>query len=389
LSFDHYFDDTTALINDASPLAPGCSFTYTGGTNPAPGTLGNQPNCNLPGGALRATPISVPETFASTSSLALTAQLQLTSRLEIHLGGYFTHYIIDAQQENPALLLQYAQAGVQGIAPVDFIPSYNTASHFDPRFGLVFRPAQDWVLRFTAGSAMTIPYASLVSGSLSYAQSVASTTESTPNYGLLPEETVTLDAGTDYRTPNGTVLSADLYNMVVHNPWISTKVTICTNTPGCPPNNLEGTSFFESATFNGAQQYAQGFELTAANLPNLGFGYRVDASFERNYYLDTPRLVLGQPRSLLQRRPAHQHRLRRHLGSVRQGLRRSPIRLGEGRPRPHRCGVRRREQLIQRARVLRVRRRPAREHRLPRRSPRCQRGEHHEPELRRPIGEGR
>lgn len=303
LSFDHYFDDTTAYINDASPLAPGCSFTYTGGNNPGPGGLGDQPNCSIgvtaaaPFGVLRATPVSVPETFASVSSLSATASLAITSKLEMDLGAFFTHYVIDAQEENPAVLLQYATPGAplpgnvattQGIAPIDFIPSFNSASHFDPRFGLVFRPNRDWVMRFSAGSAMTIPYASLVSGSLSYAQSVASTTESTPNYGLLPEETVTLDAGSDYRMPDGTVLSADIYNLVVHNPWMSSKVIVCANVAGCPPNGLEGTTFYQSATFNGAQQYAQGIDFSLTNEPAVGFGYRVNASFERNYYLDTP-----------------------------------------------------------------------------------------------------
>ncbi len=296
LSFDHYFDDTTAYSNDASPLAPGCSFTYSGGTQPVatvqnPTALGYQPSCNLPGGALRPTPVSVPETFASVSSLGLSAQLQLTPNLEADLGGYFTHYLINAQQENPALLQQYAAAGVQNLAPIDFIPSYNSASHFDPRFGLVFRPEHDWALRFSAGSAMTIPYASLVSGSLSYAQTSTSTTVSTPNYGLAPEESVTLDLGSDYRTPDGTVMSGDIYNIVIHNPWIATKVFLC----NCVPAGLEGQQFYSSQTLNGAQEYAQGIEFAIANEPAVGFGYRATSSFERNYFLDTPPAYLATP----------------------------------------------------------------------------------------------
>ncbi len=297
VTFDHYFDDTTALINDTTPLAPGCSFTYAGGNNPAPGTLGNQPGCSIgvssaaPNGLLRPTPVSVPETFASVSSLGFAAQLQLTAKLETDLGGYFTHYLIDAQEENPALLLQYAAAGVQSVAPIDFIPSYNSSAHFDPRFGLVFRPESNWAVRFSAGSAMTIPYASLVSGSLSYAQSVNSTTESTPNYGLLPEETVTLDLGSDLRLPDGTVLSGDVYNTVIHNPWISTKVLLC----NCVPAGLEGTQFYQSATINGAQQYVQGIEASITNEPLIGFGYRVNASFERDYFLDVNPAFLQSP----------------------------------------------------------------------------------------------
>ena len=300
VTFDHYFDDATAYINDFSPLAPGCSFVYSGGNNVA-GGLGYQPNCRIgvtaaaPTGVLRATPISVPETFTSVSSAAISATFQLTSKLEADLGGYFTHYLINAQEENPTLLLQYAAAGRQSITPIDFVPSYNSASHFDPRFGLMFRANHDLAFRFTAGSAITIPYASLVSGSLSYAQSTASTTVSSPNYSLRPENTVNLDLGSDWRVAGGTVLSGDIYNINVHNPWISTKVLVCQNTPGCVPAGLEGTAFYSSQTLNGADLIAQGVELQATNEPAVGLGYRVQTSFERAYFMNTPLSYLANP----------------------------------------------------------------------------------------------
>ena len=291
VSFDHYFDDTTAYINDASPLAAGCTFTVGSIAN-TPGAAGYQPTCPLP--SLRPTPLSVPETFASVSSLALTAQFALTSKLELDFGGYFTHYLIDAQQENPAILASltalYGPTARTSAIPVVLSGIQNSASHFDPHFGLVFRPTRDLAFRFTGGSSMTIPYASLVSGLQTYSQGAASTTVSTPNYGLLPEELVSLDLGSDYRTPDGTVLSGDLYNIVVHNPWLSTRTLICQ----CSLPGLEATQqTFSSQTLNGAQQYAQGIEASITHEPTVGFGYRVNSSFERNYYLGTPAAYFG------------------------------------------------------------------------------------------------
>ncbi len=76
VSLDHYYDDAQDLINDASPLAPGCTFVYgssTANLNPATGKP-FQPNCKDAFGnvlaTLRPTPVSVPETFSSRTRSA-------------------------------------------------------------------------------------------------------------------------------------------------------------------------------------------------------------------------------------------------------------------------------------------------------------------------------
>jgi hypothetical protein len=296
LSFDHYYDDSESFFNDASTLLPGCTFVLLASAN-TPGTAGYQPNC--PFATLQASPINVPETFASVSSLGISAQLALTSKLEFDVGGYFTHYLINAQQENPAVIAPYLATGRQTAAPVSLINSTNAAAHFDPHFGLLFRPTKDLVFRFTGGSSMTIPYSGLVSGFPNYNQGSTSTTITSPNFTLLPEEVVSLDIGSDLRLPGGTVLSGDLYNTVVHNPWISTKVQQCNSIATCAVYfgpNLETTNAgYTSQTFNGAQQYAQGFEISATNEPKVGFGYRLNTSFERLYYLQTPSAFFASP----------------------------------------------------------------------------------------------
>ena len=297
VSFDHYFDDAQALTNDASPLLAGCQFVVQSGQANTPGLVGSQPTCALP--TLRPSPVSVPETFSSVSSLALTAQFALTSKFELDFGGYFTHYLINAQQLAPIPTAYTAATPSRaGAFPATLIGAQNSASHFDPHFGLLFRPTRDLALRFTGGSSMSIPYASLVSGFTTYSQGSASTTVSSPNINLRPEEIVALDGGLDYRTPDGTVISADLYNDVIHNPWLFTKIQICQGITQCGVvlAGLEPTNQgFTSQTLNGAQQYAQGFEIGISKLPAVGFGYRVNTSFERNYYLGNPASFFSSP----------------------------------------------------------------------------------------------
>jgi hypothetical protein len=289
VSFDHYYDDTTSFSNDSSPLLAGCQFVLGSGVANTPGAVGYQPNCPL--ATLRTTPYVVPETFSSVSSLALTAQLALTSKLEFDFGGYFTHYLINGAEESPAVLAAYAPTGSTGAASITIAGIQNASSHFDPHFGLLFRPTRDLAIRFTGGSSLSIPYASLVSGFQSYAQGTT-TTITTPNPMLMPEEVVALDLGADLRTPDGTVLSGDIYNDVIHNPWLSTKVLVCNCTlPGLQPT----TQTFSSQTLNGAQEYAQGIEFSITHEPAVGFGYRVNTAFERAYFLDTPSSYFASP----------------------------------------------------------------------------------------------
>lgn len=302
LTFDHYYDDAVDYINDASPLTAGCTFVLGSGVANTVGSPSYQAGCPL--STLRPSPISVPETFSSISSLGGAATFQLTPKLELDGGLYFTHYLINAQQLNPTAYAAYlagltaATSSYAGGFPVTLSGVQNSASHMDPRFGLEYRATRDWSVRFSAGSSLSIPYASLISGFTTYQQGSTSITETTPNPNLLPEELVTLDLGSSYRTPDGTVLSGDIYNTVIHNPWINPKVQICNSNitcaavfPGLEPTTLGYTSL----TVNGAQQYAQGIQFTIANLPRIGFGYSVASAFERLYYLDTNPAYLVAP----------------------------------------------------------------------------------------------
>ncbi len=314
VSLDHYFDDATAYVNDASPLAAGCTFVYgSSQANQIPGQPAGtyfQPNCKDADGnvlaTLRPTPVSVPETFSSRTSVGVAAHFAVTPQVGVDVGGYYTKYLINAQQQNPATLLPaYIAANYFGVAaavPIQPVGIQNAGSHIDPRFGVSYRPTKNLSVRFSAGSSQTLPYPSLVSGFLSYSLGSTSSTISTPNYGLKPEEIVQEDLGADFRySGHGGVFSWDLYNAVVHNPWLSTKIPFCGGPAslGLRPC-ITGTDFpeatgegFTSQTLNGAQQYAQGVEFSFTDEPQFGFGYRTNLSFERNYYLGTPAAYFG------------------------------------------------------------------------------------------------
>ena len=103
---------------------------------------------------------------------------------------------------------------------------------------------------------------------------------------LRPEEVVSLDLGSDgIGCWTARCSRAKHHNIVVYNPWVEPKALLC----NCALPGLEATQqTFSSQVLNGAQQYAQGIEFTVANEPKLGVGYRLNTSFERNYYLYNP-----------------------------------------------------------------------------------------------------
>ena len=320
VSLDHYFDDARSFVNDASPIISGCTFTVSGGANPAPGSLGNQPTCTGLGGTLKPSPIQVPNTFSSVTDLSLTAQLQLRDNLEFDFGNYFTHYVINGQQINPATIAAYSAPGAVYSAvcsqptltacpkgyvansaglfvlpvgnPIAFIPVnsstlvglQNGATHYDPHFAFVYRPSRELAIRFNGGSSISIPYASQVSGFSQRQQSAISTTVTQPNGSLLPEEIVAEDLGADYRFKRGAVISADVYNIIAHNPWISSKVLVASG----PSPTYEGNLLYQSQQLNGSQRNSQGIDASITNEPALGMGYRVTGALNRNYYLNQP-----------------------------------------------------------------------------------------------------
>jgi hypothetical protein len=290
LSIDHYYNDTVSYSGDLTPLVAGCAFTQAGGAAPASAAdPGFQPSCPLAGG-YKATPLAIPDTFSSVTSFSLTAQFQLSPKLEFDFGNYLTIYHILGQQEDPGFLNTFGAAQVAAgdkvnlaLAPIVLSGFVNSASHYDPHFGFVWRPTRDLAIRATAGSSIEVPYASLVSGLTSQTTATNGFAFTVPNPNLLPEVVVAEDLGGDYRFKNGTVLSLDIFNDFVHNTWLQTQLAIPP-----PPGYATNVAYFQEVNLNGSGRQSRGVEFTLAKMPQLGFGYSLSGTVNRLNYVNLP-----------------------------------------------------------------------------------------------------
>ncbi len=295
LTFDHYLDDTFGLFNDTSPIPAGCTYVQpTGATNTVAGAgptgpgYGYQPTCPL--SYLPYSPISTPETASSVSSLSFTSQLQVTPTLEFDFGNYFNMTKILGQVEDERLVTTALAVGAKsGSVAIALVPSTVFFSHYDPHFGFIYRPARAIAIRATGGSSQTLPYANQLSGFTKVNQGASSTTLTTPNANLIPEEAIDYDLGLDYRTPRGSVFSGDIWNDTIHNPFLTTTNIVPPGSPLALGFAGENTGLLlQSTTTNAQQLYSQGFQLAYKDEPRIGFGYYVNATFQRVYYLGLP-----------------------------------------------------------------------------------------------------
>ena len=159
----------------------------------------------------------------------MTGQWQLGNKLRVALGNYFEIYRLNAQIEDPAILATYAASGLSAAAPVALVTRAIQYSHYDPHFGLEWRASPNLSFRANAGSSITQPYAGLVSGfgSISIPNAAAHNyTNTIPNFSLQPETTVSYNLGLDNRFRDGSVFSMDLYDLTVHNVFLSNSTIL-------------------------------------------------------------------------------------------------------------------------------------------------------------------
>ena len=293
-SYDYHSDDTFSTTGDTTIPFAGCQAVVGSvATNTPALGIGYQPGCGL--SFLPRTSIAIPPTKIRDSDYALTGLFQVTPKLQLGIGAYYEYYNSLAQTENPALLNQYALpvasggAGTASAAPVSLVTVANQYSHFDPHFGLVYRPTPDIALRATAGSAVTMPYASLISGLGSVTIPNGSNNEqytvALANTNLLPESTVAYDVGFDVRLPNRTILSMDGFNNTIHNVFMGQTIQIT-----CPSQFVVSAAggCFQSLTLNGPEARFYGVEASLNRIVPEGFGYILTATLERAFYWELP-----------------------------------------------------------------------------------------------------
>jgi len=298
-SYDYRKDYSQSRTGDTSAAAPGCYYvigSVTGAANP----LKFQPGCSTAQIAyagdqqLPRSPIGTPPTVSQYGDFALTGTFQLMPKLRLSLGNYFEIYKLNAQIENPAVLLNYAQMGLAAAAPVALVGRGQTYNHYDPHLGLEFRPTRDLSLRATAGSSITQPYPALVSGfgSVSIPNAAQSNYVSTiPNFNLKPETTVVYDAGLDQRLSDGGVLSLDVYEQTVHDVFLTNTTNIGSIATLCGPGQnpaFLNAQCLQTNAINGPIQRGYGAELSVTKNPVNGLGYYLSGTLMRTYLDQLP-----------------------------------------------------------------------------------------------------
>jgi outer membrane receptor protein involved in Fe transport len=187
LSFDTRSDSTTQASGNPSVKFDGSPLSMTGYQD------------------------SIPATVARNNDWSATYTLPLTSRLRLFAADYYTRWNLD-------------------YASITLIPDFNALrisqiiangqrkySHNDPQFGLTWHPESDTTFRFSAGSAITVPYAALVSGQISANSLFNGGQVGFPNAALQPETTFAYNLGADHRFSDGSVLAVDAFDNTIHN----------------------------------------------------------------------------------------------------------------------------------------------------------------------------
>lgn len=257
-TYDYRSDATASSSGDPTPLSPANSLT------------------------LATSPLSIPTTTSRNNDLGLQFNLAAGPRLHVNAGAFMTNWSLQYQFEDPVLF-----AKLQRKAPIALLSAARGYAHIDPQIGLTYRASPTAIVRLSGGSAVTIPYAGQVSGlpGIDYPNGVNNFTGTVTlrNPNLLPETTVAYDLGADLRILGGGVASLDAFSNTVHDTFINDRV------PYTGPPISGGGAFFQSTTLNGPLQRNYGLELALRKLPQRGFGYRFNATLQRDFYDGLPK----------------------------------------------------------------------------------------------------
>jgi outer membrane receptor protein involved in Fe transport len=301
-SWDSNIENSTFYSGDVNPKPAGCRYVIGSGVANDPTKPYYQPTCKDPNGnvfaVLPKTGLGYAPTNIRKNDFALTAQLQITPKVQLAIGNYLSVYKPDAQIEDPNVLAAYSVAPfVPGAAPVSLVHVGKSQVHYDPHVGLTFRPNRDLVLRATAGSSITMPYASVISGidrvDLPNGANSQTYTLTQANPTLLPETQMSYDLGGDVRLRDGGLLSADLYDITIFNAFTANTVPLSGASLATAQSVAPGAAggYFVNKTINVGELRAYGLELSLTKNPLVGFGYRLTGSLQRAYFDKIPQSV--------------------------------------------------------------------------------------------------
>jgi hypothetical protein len=236
------------------------------------------------------TNISVPFSADRYSTFSLTGDLHLVPKVTLSFGFYDTVWSIAGVQPELAggspVLDLYGTPVLTGLG--------RSISRFDPHVAVVVRPVNDFVYRFAYGTSTTFPYVGQVSGNATFNPLNPSAPQYTggilteKNPSLEPEVSLAYSVGADKRFKNGSVLSLDLQDTVVHNVFETLTLGIPTSI-----GQLEAVT----SPINVARLQSETVTLKYNYAPATGFGFNVAATADRS-------IVNGLPASLYNGGPA-------------------------------------------------------------------------------------
>ena len=219
--------------------------------------------------------VSVPFSTDRYSTLSLTADVHRIRNLGIDVGLYDTRYTVNGVKP-------------RSLTDATLVGFTRTITRFDPHFALTLRPNNDISYRAAWGTSTTFPYVGQLSGLATYeqpAQSLGvyalggSLTEKNAN--LKPEVAIGYDVGVDKRFRNGSVVSLDLQDSVIHDVFEELTTSVPAN------GGLEGIF----SPINVAKLTTQLATLKYRYAPRTGLGFNLTAAAERS-------IVQGLPANL-------------------------------------------------------------------------------------------
>ncbi len=260
-TYDYHSDETWDYYSDSTP-------PFSGGT------------------VMNTFDIAVAPTTAKTTDLGLSSTFRLTPALKLAAGLYQTNWKLEYLTENPATIAANPNTDILDL-PLDLVGETRTTSHLDPHFGLNYRPSPNLALRFSAGSGITVPFASQVSGIPSVTNPSGTLNQEAVlqnvNPNLNPEVTVAYDLGADLALHGGPLIKADLFDNTIHNAFVLSTYPVTAN-PNAPR-----TYQLEQQWLNGPIERAYGLELEVRSPQHLGLGYLVSGTLQRAYFDQLPK----------------------------------------------------------------------------------------------------
>jgi len=237
--------------------------------------------------------ISVPFSTDRYSTFSLTGDIHVAPKVSIDAGLYDTLWSVSGVQ--PLLVGGVPVTDASGNTVLTGLERH--VSHFDPHIALILRPNSDTSVRLAWGTSVTFPFVGQVSGNADYTPYASSSpiytdgnlTEKNPS--LDPETSTAYDLGMDHRFKNGSVLSGDIDDTVIHNVFqdlVTTEVEPVTSACYATPCLLGVT-----APINAASLHTEMATLRYRYTPRYGLGFNISASATRSIVEGIPLSAYG------------------------------------------------------------------------------------------------